>query len=113
TTAYAEERLDRCQGGRRVARLVRPVQRQEDLRVVAPQAGELHQLATDRDGPPAYAEIRPGPEQPRADRSRLLGQHPRRSGRLRAADHRGTRADDAGLLPRDRLDGVAEDADMV
>ena len=112
--AGAEERLDRGERHRRVLRLVRAVQRQEDLVVVAAQALQGQHLAADgersgaarRTRAPSRAIVAPtSAQRSSSGRGGLLG--------LRRGDHRGALVDDAGLGPGDVLDRVAEPLGVV
>ena len=110
--AGAEERLDRGQRQRGVLRLVRAVQRQEDLVVHAAEPLQRQHLPADRDA----RSSTPNSTLAR-DRGADLGaalaasaRPPRRSAGRRSAWRR---LDDAGLLGGDVLDRVAEEFGVV
>ena len=75
--ARAEERLDRGERHRRVLRLVRAVQRQEDLVVHAAEALQGEHLPADRDRPAQHAELAALAGDGRADLGAALQERPR------------------------------------
>jgi hypothetical protein len=109
----AEEGLDRGQRGGGVLRLVRAVERQEDLVVLRVQAAQGHHLPADRGDPRHDAVLEPLTDGRRLDLGAAAEQHLRGTGQLLGEDGGRTRLDDPGLLDRDLLDGVAEVARVV
>ena len=100
--AGAEERLDRGQRQRRVLRLVRAVQRQEDLVVRAAEALQRQQLPADRDVAAQHAELACPRGRPCASTSAHRSSSTSATSGGCCGEHRDrARLDDAGLLPRD------------
>ncbi len=112
--ATAEERLDRRDRHGRVLRLVGAVQRQEEIGVLRGQAAQRDLLPTDGHVARGDAEVVALEHDPGTHLGRALDEHLGRLGRLlQPDDGDGVGLDDAGLLPRDLLDGVAEEVPVV
>ena len=108
-----EEPLDRGQRAGGVAGLMRAVERQEDVLVVAAEAAQVDQLATDGDLATQHAELQALPGDGGLDLGRALEQHLGDVDVLLGQDREGAGLDDAGLLGGDLDLGRAEEALMV